>query len=184
MHPVTIPTARVLTPTTPVVALSQRQRLDSLNEDDVPQPYLCFAFRVGDKVMYISDVSHIPEEKWPVIQSRVSSFGRPLPVLVLDGLRLLPTTSHVGIADAVEIARRVGASRTYLTGLGHEVMYSEYVTIGEAVGGGEKDTEQLTETEKQGLALIHKGKSLWLRPAHDGLRVFVEVDRQVWDETY
>jgi hypothetical protein len=154
------------------------------SKDNVTQPYLCYAFKVADKVVYISDVSHIPEDKWPIIESNRPDDSSPLPVLVLDCLRLLPNISHIGIGNAVETARRVGASRTYLTGFGHEVMHEEYVTIGEVVGGAVKDVEQLTETAKKGLALIQEGRSLWLRPAHDGLRVFVEADGDVCDETY
>lgn len=157
---------------------------DTPGKDNVMQPYLCYAFKVGDKVVYISDVSHIPEDKWPVIEANRPGNSSPLPVLVLDCLRLLPHISHIGIEYAVETARRVGASRTYLTGFGHEVTHDEYVSIGEVVGGAVKDMEQLSGTVKKGLALIHEGNSLWLRPGHDGLRVFVEEDGRVWDETY
>lgn len=135
-----------------------------------------------DEIVYISDVSHIPEDKWPILETRPSD--KSLPVLVLDCLRLRPYTSHIGLEDSVELARRICASRTYLTGFAHDVAHDEYVTIGEAVGGAEKDVGLLTETEKSGLALVKEGANFWLRPAHDGLRVFVESDGNVWDETY
>lgn len=138
-----------------------------------------------DEIVYISDVSHIPEDKWPILETR-SGDNKSLPVLVLDCLRLRPHTSHVGLEGSIELARRIRASRTYLTGFSHDVAHDEYVAIGEAVtrGGTEKDVELLTETEKYGLALVKEGARLWLRPAHDGLRVFVASDGRVWDETY
>ncbi|KAF8640384.1 hypothetical protein AX17_000054 [Amanita inopinata Kibby_2008] len=129
------------------------------------QPYMCFGFKVQQQIAYISDVSFIPEDVWPLLQS--------LSVLVLDCLRLWPHTSHLGLEDAVKIARRIGASRTYLTGFSHEVSHEEYVTIGEMVGGQAKDRAELTEMEKIGAEMVGGGKQIWLRPGHDGLRVLI-----------
>jgi hypothetical protein len=171
-------------PPTPTIPHEQRPLLPlDLSRKDQEQtpaihPYLCFGFKIEDKIVYISDVSHIPEDKWPILE------GHPLPVLVLDCLRLRPHTSHVGLEGSVELSRRIGASRTYLTGFSHDVAHEEYVTIGEAVGGAKKHNELLTETEKDGLALVKEGPDIWVRPAHDGLRVFEASDGEVWDETY
>lgn len=106
------------------------------------------------------------------------------PVFVLDCLRLQPHTSHLGIAEAITVARRMGAARTYLTGFGHEVSHDEYVSITETVGGKTPDEAQLTPTERAALALVPPGDAIWVRPAYDGLRVFVSGDKEVQDETY
>ena len=138
-------------------------------------------------MVYLSDVSHIPEDIWalfnrPADGSQQSSVP---PVFVLDCLRLKPHTSHLGLAQSIEIARRMGAERTYLTGFGHEVSHEEYVTITEAVSGGNiKYHAQLTAVEKQGLEMIPEGRATWVRPAFDGLRVFVSEDLKVRDEEY
>lgn len=132
-------------------------------------------------MIYLSDVSHIPEDIWAYLKR--SDVDVP-PVFVLDCLRLQPHTSHLGIADSVEIARRMGAQRTYLTGFGHEVSHDEYVTITEQVGGKRKTKTQLTTMEKSGLALIAEGEPIWMRPAFDGLRVFVSDQGKVKDEEY
>jgi len=137
------------------------------------QPYNCFGFKIQNEIAYISDVSFIPEDVWPLLES--------IPVLALDCLRLEPHTSHFGIAEAVRTARRVKAGRTYLTGFGHYVTHDEYVAIGEEVGGAQREAE--TENERRGAELIGAGKPVWMRPAHDGLRVFVRP-RGVADETY
>ncbi|KAG6885707.1 hypothetical protein C0993_010879 [Termitomyces sp. T159_Od127] len=143
-------------------------------------PYFSFGFKFGHEVIYVSDVSYIPDDKWPVIGARGLN-GRALPVLVLDCLRLRPHTSHFGLKDAVDTARRIGATRTYLIGFGHEVAHDDLVILGEAVGGKVPDTEILTETVKAGLELIQHGENVWLRPSHDGLRVFVGEDGRVHD---
>lgn len=134
--------------------------------------------------MYISDVSHIPDHVWNILQRKQGSGGQPLPVLVLDCLRLRPFISHFGIADAVTVAKKIGATRTYLTGFSHEVSHEEYVTITEAVGGEVKSKSDLTESEKTGLGLVQGEGRLWVRPAHDGLRLFINGDGTVDDETY
>lgn len=175
------PFTKIPNATTSVTTLSGTERPSV--EADITRPYLCYAFKVDDTVVYMSDVSHIPDDKWAIIEPQGKS-GQ-LGVLVLDCLRLLPQISHIGIEYAVETARRVKASRTYLIGMGHEVMHDEYVTIGEVVGGAVRDEEELSEITKRGVGLIKKGEEIWVRPGHDGLRVLVERDSGfVWDETY
>jgi phosphoribosyl 1,2-cyclic phosphodiesterase len=173
-------------PSTPTPCEQQPspEPITSKNVQQAPaiHPYFCFGFKVEDEIVYISDVSHIPEDKLTILETRPRD--KLLPVLVLDCLRLTPHTSHVGLEGALELARRIHASRTYLTGFSHDVAHDEYVTIGEAIGGVEKGVGGLTETENSGLSLVKDGANLWLRPAHDGLRVFVESDGSVRDETY
>lgn len=144
-------------------------------------PYICFGFKINESVVYLSDVSHIPEESWPVIKSASNT----LPVFVLDCLNLDSHTSHFGIVDSVATARKVAAQRTYLTGFSHRVSHDEYVTLGEVVGGRSiADTTNLTPQEKEGLDMIVEGEKVWLRPSHDGLRVIVSEGGNVKDETY
>lgn len=190
-HPtVSLPSPMATKPSTPTIPCEEQEQpslkliTSSNNQEQVPpiHPYICFGFKVEDAIVYISDVSHIPEDTWPILETRLAD--QSLPVLVLDCLRLAPHISHVGLEGSVEIAQRIHASRTYLTGFSHDVAHDEYVTIGEAVGGIDKDVRLLTETEKSGLALVKEGATFWLRPAHDGLRVFVESDGSVRDETY
>jgi hypothetical protein len=90
----------------------------------------------------------------------------------------------MGLADSVITSRRIGASRTYLTGFGHEVAHDEYVTIGEVLGGRQKNSVHMTPIEQAGVGLIGEGEPVWLRPAYDGLRVFVSKEGAVLDEGY
>ncbi len=174
-----MPTPADTTPSSPrleVISLLSEQdgvRLGLDRKEASIQPYNCFGFKIQNEIAYISDVSFIPEDVWPLLES--------IPVLALDCLRLEPHTSHFGIAEAVRTARRVKAGRTYLTGFGHYVTHDEYVAIGEGVGGAQREAE--TENERRGAELIGAGKPVWMRPAHDGLRVFVGP-RGAADETY
>ena len=151
------------------------------------QPYLCLGFIIEDAVVYLSDVSHIPEDVWTLFdRSGDDDKQSPRPsVFVLDCLRLTPHTSHLGLAQSIEIARRMGADKTYLTGFGHEVSHDEYVTITQVVSGEKCEPARgLTAVERQGIEMVPDGKAVWVRPAFDGLRVFVSEDRKVRDEEY
>ncbi|EGO28417.1 hypothetical protein SERLADRAFT_458787 [Serpula lacrymans var. lacrymans S7.9] len=145
-------------------------------------PYFCFGFIIQDSMIYLSDVSHIPEDTWKVLKPEGKD---PPQVLVIDCLRLNGHTSHMGLQDSLAAIRRLGAKRNYWTGFGHEVAHDEYVTIGKATEGSHPiDMSNMTETEKRGVELIEEGKEVWVRPAHDGLRVFVSSDGVIRDETY
>ena len=180
------------TPTTTSGASSPTRRSPDQNAILISKihPYICFGFKINDVAVYLSDVSHIPDDSWalleePLVNGRSDSAIRhPYAVVVLDCLRLHPHTSHLGIKDATNIARRLGAQRTYLTGFGHEVSHDEYVTIGEVVGGKEVQNANLSSVERRGISLLDKGRSIWLRPAHDGLQVVVADNRKVKDSTY
>ncbi|KAF8446214.1 beta-lactamase-like protein [Boletus edulis BED1] len=139
-------------------------------------PYLCFGFLVQDAIVYMSDVSLIPDDAWSVIQA-----GGRKSVLVIDCLRLRGHTSHMGVREAGGAIRRMGAIRSYMTGFNHDVSQEEYVRIGEGLGGEE------SSAVRKGIELLREGlegEVHWVRPAHDGLRVRVDDGGRVWDDTY
>lgn len=145
------------------------------------QPYICHAFSIGQQIVYMGDVSFIPDETWPHLLST------PRSVVVLDCLRPEFYVSHFGLGEAVTAARKLKPTRTYLTGLGHEIMYDEYVRVGKILGGGmvgQERQENLTDGEKECLDAVEEGEELWIRPAHDGLRVRIGDDGEVRDESH
>ncbi len=73
-------------------------------------------FRIGN-VAYCTDASAIPDSSWPRLEG--------LDVLVLDALRWRPHPTHLNVKDAVAIAQRLGAKRTYFTHLSHELDYEQ-----------------------------------------------------------
>lgn len=70
------------------------------------------AYRIGGFAL-VTDVSAIPE-------ATMARLGE-LEVLVLGALRYRPHPTHFSVGEAVEVARRLGARRTLLTHLAHDV---------------------------------------------------------------
>lgn len=73
-------------------------------------------FRIGN-IAYCTDTNGIPEESWSRLQG--------LDLLILDALRFKPHATHFSLDEAVEIAQRIGARRTLLTHVSHELEYVE-----------------------------------------------------------
>jgi phosphoribosyl 1,2-cyclic phosphate phosphodiesterase len=75
-------------------------------------PYDVLGFRFGN-IAYCTDTSGIPEATWPLLEG--------LDVLVLDCLRHTRHPTHFSLSEALAVAARVGARRTLLTHLSHEL---------------------------------------------------------------
>lgn len=73
---------------------------------------MAYGYRVG-ALAYLTDCSAIPESSLALLGG--------LDVLVIDALRFTAHASHFNIAGAVAAARQIGARRTLLTHLSHEV---------------------------------------------------------------
>jgi phosphoribosyl 1,2-cyclic phosphate phosphodiesterase len=65
----------------------------------------------GRKFVYYTDCKRVPHE--------AVELARGAQGVVLDGLRPKPHPSHMSIGEAVEVAREIGAPRTWLTHLTH-----------------------------------------------------------------
>ncbi len=72
-------------------------------------------FRFGG-FAYCTDCSYIPDESLARLEN--------LDVLVLDALRRTPHPTHFNLEQAVEMAGRIGAGRTYFTHIAHELMHA------------------------------------------------------------
>jgi phosphoribosyl 1,2-cyclic phosphate phosphodiesterase len=73
-------------------------------------------FRVGG-FAYLTDVSGLPEASYALLED--------LDVIVLSALRKRPHPTHWTIERATEAAVRIGARRTLLTHISHEVSHAE-----------------------------------------------------------
>ncbi|KAM5537261.1 hypothetical protein V8D89_008991 [Ganoderma adspersum] len=143
------------------------------------EDFMCLGFTIQDTVTYISDCSRIPDDILAELQSSST------PVLVLDCLRLKPYVSHLSLEQGVQYARQLRPRRTYLLGFTHEVSHEEYETMLRAVGGRRVPREELTEVVKEGLDTLDlAGERIWIRPAFDGLQVFVSEQGEVRDNGY
>ena len=83
----------------------------------VPVPVLhgermILGFRTGG-FAYLTDCSGIPDGSWPLLEG--------LDTLVIDALRHRPHPTHLTVAQALEIARRLGPRRTWLTHICHDL---------------------------------------------------------------
>ena len=72
----------------------------------------------GRSLAYCTDVSTIPPQTWPLLEG--------LDVFVVDGLRFRHHPTHMTVDRAVEVCERVGATRSYLTHMSHEVCHAEH----------------------------------------------------------
>lgn len=70
-----------------------------------------------DRFAYCTDVSAVPEESAELL--------RGLDVLVLDALRRRRHPNHFSLDEAIAESKRLGAGRTYLTHLSHELEHGE-----------------------------------------------------------
>jgi phosphoribosyl 1,2-cyclic phosphate phosphodiesterase len=69
-------------------------------------------FRFGG-FAYLTDCNRLADEAWALVD-RVET-------LVLDALRDKPHTTHFTVEEAVDVIRRIGPGRAYLTHMGHEL---------------------------------------------------------------
>lgn len=69
-------------------------------------------FRIGN-LAYITDGSHIPESEFEKLKN--------LDVLIINTVRHEKHISHFSLPEALDIIRRVGAPRNYLTHLSHQI---------------------------------------------------------------
>jgi phosphoribosyl 1,2-cyclic phosphate phosphodiesterase len=73
-------------------------------------------FRFG-RAAYLTDVSAIPESSFALLEG--------LDLLVLSALRYKPHPSHATVEQAVAWSQRIGARRTWLTHIAHELGHEE-----------------------------------------------------------
>ena len=69
------------------------------------------------RAAYLTDISAIPESSFRQLAG--------LDVLVLSALRHKPHPSHATVAQAVAWAERIGARRTWLTHISHDLGHEE-----------------------------------------------------------
>jgi phosphoribosyl 1,2-cyclic phosphate phosphodiesterase len=72
-------------------------------------------FRFGG-FAYLTDCSALDDRAWPLLEG--------LDVLVLDALRDRPHPTHFSLSEAIDVARRVAAGRTYFTHMCHDLRHA------------------------------------------------------------
>jgi phosphoribosyl 1,2-cyclic phosphate phosphodiesterase len=69
-------------------------------------------YKIGQKVAYITDVSHIPEDTMRQLQG--------LDLLFLDATRKSPHETHFHLEKAIEVTKELAPKQTYFTHLSHD----------------------------------------------------------------
>ena len=78
-----------------------------------------FGYRIG-ALAYVTDAKTIPEAALALM--------RGAEVLVVNALFRTPHPTHLSLGEAVDVARRVGAGRTWLTHLTHDNLHATLAT--------------------------------------------------------
>lgn len=142
-----------------------------------PIPFKCFAFIINNALIYMSDVSNIPDDAWSTILHPPSPSNEKVDpeyqALLIDVLRPEPFVSHFGLDQAISAARRIGAKRNYGFGFTHELNHEQWVRVGEGVGVEENKTPITDSFVREALDMVTTGPAVWFRPAFDGLRIVV-----------
>jgi len=100
-------------------------------------------FRIGD-FAYLTDCSSIPESSLPLLAK--------LDVLVIDGLRDRPHSTHFSIEQAVRAAGIIRPRKAYLTHLCHEVSHGQALGLCRDYAVRQGLSEDLAEPAYDGLS--------------------------------
>ena len=84
-----------------------------------------FGYRIGG-FAYVTDCKVIPETSFRLLDG--------VEVLILDALRHRPHSTHFSVEEALEVAARIGARRTILTHMAHEVDHDDPLPAGVEFG--------------------------------------------------
>ncbi|CAG8614925.1 1991_t:CDS:2, partial [Paraglomus occultum] len=111
------------------------------------EPYIYVGFRF-DNISYVSDCNFIPKETLEKMEGSE--------IVILDALDREKHSSHFSIGQAIDTSRNLNPKpkRTYLVGFAHRIEHYSLT----------REMEELQKNEPD----------LWVRPAHDGLRVGME----------
>jgi phosphoribosyl 1,2-cyclic phosphate phosphodiesterase len=75
-------------------------------------------FRIG-KVAYLTDIKTIDDRSIEKLQN--------LDILVMNALRIKNHIAHLSLSEAIEIAIKIGARKTYFTHMSHDIGLHEEI---------------------------------------------------------
>lgn len=161
----------------------------------VKVPYMCLAFVIEDKVLWMTDTNHIPERAWNIIHYglEAAEIGpspeqnkRKIPVAFLDlADDRMFGCAHLDLRGFVAAVDKLQADRVFSIGTNHTLCYGELVALGEEVQGvrvaGKEEAfiqtalyGQISHLASDGLFDKVKGKKAHFRPSFDGMKVTIE----------
>ena len=79
-------------------------------------PMSVFAYRIGP-LAYVTDAKEVPDDAVAILKGAK--------VLVINALFRTEHPTHLSIPEAIDVAKRIGAGRSYLTHLTHENFHAD-----------------------------------------------------------
>jgi phosphoribosyl 1,2-cyclic phosphate phosphodiesterase len=102
-----------------VLSAYETIRIGDASVTPVPVPHgdmTVYGYRIGD-LAYVTDAKSIPEAALDAL--------RGASVLVVNALFRTEHPTHLSVPEAIDVARAVGAERTYLTHLTHDNFHAD-----------------------------------------------------------
>lgn len=156
-------------------------------------PYMTLAFLIEDKILWMTDVSTIPQKTWDVLHYGLDAAGslnsetkqrRRLPLAFIDLSEIYPLRAHLSLRTFLEVVDRLNAHRSYAIGMNHTLCHGEIEALGEEIEGVREDGREdvflqqvLEHGEEIGEAPVWerlKQRKAWFRPCYDGMAIQVE----------
>lgn len=75
--------------------------------------YPILAFRIADKLAYVTDCTHIPDPMWQFLEG--------VDTLVIDALRWKEHPTHFSVAQALDVVNRIKPRQTWFTHMSHDI---------------------------------------------------------------
>ncbi|KAJ9120064.1 hypothetical protein QFC22_002961 [Naganishia vaughanmartiniae] len=165
-----------------------------IKQNSITVPYLCLAFLVDEKILWMSDVGKIPEKAWNIFHyglsstldsqnERANSPKRRLPVAFVDLSENFPLRAHLSTRTFLQVVDKLEAVQTFAIGMNHTLCHGEIEALGEEVEGVREDGREeafIQDTlyggenvAEGGLFDSLKQKKLHFRPAYDGMSIMV-----------
>lgn len=162
----------------------------------VKVPYMCLAFIIEEKVLWMTDTNHIPERAWNVIHYGLDAMDigpapeqvqRRLPLAFVDLADLMRIgNAHLDLRGFIQTLERLEAGAVFSMGMNHTLCHGELVALGEELQGvrppGKEDAFMRTalfgsiaHLASDGLFQRVKAKRAHFRPGFDGMKVTVET---------
>jgi hypothetical protein len=157
-------------------------------------PYLCLAFLIDDKMLWMTDVGKVPEKAWTIFHYGLSSAlespntppSRPirrLPVAFVDLSENFPLRAHLSPRTFLQVVDKLEAVQTFAIGMNHTLCHGEIEALGEEVEGVREDGREdafIQDTlcgeenvAEGGLFGRLKQKKMHFRPAFDGMSIML-----------
>ncbi len=111
-------------------------------------PGRSLGYRLGP-FAYLTDCSAVPETTFELLQG--------VDLLIIDALRFRPHLSHLNIPQALQVADRIGAARTVLTHLSHDVDHRVHAPMLPAGAELARDGQRFSCAAHRDMPLSQKG---------------------------